>query len=637
MTGQMRTLAVILLAACAPAWAQPGQPGGQLLTGEFDTQWDKPGNAHVRVEAVPSLTHAPPGGEFHVAVRLTIDEGWMFYSPDPGAGKAFRPTAGSVAVESDVLEIGEARWLPDVPHAADIGDGETVINNVYVRETVVYIPATVPAGAAAGEASLSVPVNGQLCSETSFECLRVAETAGAAVQVADTAVANPAWMGPLAAGLADALSEGRLLALHLLQQPIAAFTGAPLSPGAADWAIWTGLSLAVLAGLILNVMPCVLPVIPIRIMSIVEAGQGSRRRFVTLGLAFAGGIVLFFVGLGVVNIVLRLATQELFNWGRHFQFRSFRIGMAMLMVALACNLFGLFNVVVPRRIAAMDSGASARAGGHLGAVGMGLMMAILATPCSFALLMGVLGWASLQAIWVGTLAFLLMGAGMAAPHALLAAFPSLASKLPRPGRWMELLKHGMGFAVLAVAAWLIGTLSENSQVMRVMGFGVLLAMALWVWGAWVRYDAPLGRKLAVRGAAVAAVVLAGVWLLPTPKPLAVNFEPFSEARIVEARRDGHVVLVKFSASWCGSCMIIDRTIYNDPSVARELLDRSVVAMKGDVSNKGAAAEGLLYDHFHSAPPLTVVYPPGDGPAIRLEGEFSHAALTAALDAAGSQQ
>lgn len=264
---------------------------------------------------------------------------------------------------------------------------------------------------------------------------------------------------------------------------------------------------------------------------------------------------------------------------------------------------------------------------------MGLMMAILATPCSFALLMSVLGWAAVKPIWLGTLAFLLMGAGMAAPHALLAAFPSLVAKLPRPGRWMELLKQGMGFAVLAVAAWLIGTLSESSHVMRVMGFGVLLAFALWVWGVWVRYDAPLRRKLAVRGPAVAAVVVAGVWLLPAPKPLAVEFEPFSEARIAEARADGHVVLVKFSASWCGSCMLIDRTIYNDPSVAQELLDRNIVAIKGDVSNKGAAAEGLLYDHFQSAPPLTVVYPPGEGPAIRLEGEFSHADLTAALDRA----
>ncbi len=623
MTRRILFLSILLLTAGA-AWGQ-FQPGRPTFPGAEQPQREAAGNKLIRAELLTSLTQAAPGDKFYIAVKLTIDEGWVFYSPDPGdvaIGAAATGQAGG-------LEIHPPLWQPDGQHSTDMPGGEILVNNVYEHETVVYLPARVLPGAAAGDTTVTVTITGQLCSDTSFQCLPVDKQPVGWVRVGDQSQAAAEWQGELAAGLADALTEDQLRASHS-ELPLAIGQTGP------NWSMWTGLAIALLAGLILNVMPCVLPVVPIRIMSIVEAAGDSRRRFVTLGLAFAAGIVLFFVGLGVVNIVLRLATDELFSWGRHFQLRSFRIGMAMLMVALACNLFGLFNVLVPRRIMAMDSGVSARTGGHMGAVGMGLMMAILATPCSFALLMSLLGWASVKPLWLGTLAIVLMGVGMAAPHVLLAAQPELVGKLPKPGRWMELLKQSMGFAVLLVAAWLIGTLSESTHVMRVTGFGVLLAFALWVWGEWVRYDSPLAKKLAVRGSAVAVVVIAGILLLPAPKPLAVKFEPFSEARIAKAQADGEIVLVKFTATWCTSCMIIDRAIYNDPAVAQELLDLGVVVIKGDVSDKGAPAGKLLYSRLAGAPPLTIIYPPGDGPPIRLPGKFSHDDLTAALQQAAGE-
>ena len=635
MTRRTLTLVITLLAIAGMVSAQFDQPGVPLapwLDGPGGgPQWATAGNEHIRVEVVNSLADVEPGQAFHIAVKLNIGEEWVFYSPDPGSSAGFTPIAGSVVVEADALEIGQALWLADGTHATELGPGEVMVNNVYEGQTVVYVSARVLPGSLPGPQRLTVTIDGQLCSDERFECINVHKNVIAVVRVAAQSTANPNWTGPLAAGLQDAMTADELRARHAARPPAGPAGG--IDEEVAGWTIWTGLSLAVLAGLILNVMPCVLPVIPIRIMSIVEAAQGSRRRFVTLGLAFAFGIVLFFVGLSVVNVILRLATDELFNWGRHFQLMPFRIGLAMLMVALACNLFGVFTVMVPRKIMAMDSGVSARAGGHLGAMGMGVMMAILATPCSFATLMGVLGWASVKPIWLGTLAIVLVGVGMAAPHAMLSAFPSLVNKLPKPGRWMELLKQGMGFAVLAVAAWLIGTLSETSYVMQVACFGVLLAFALWAWGVWVRYDAPLSRKLLIRGGAIVLVAVAGVGLLRPPRPLAVKFEPFSEARIVEARQEGHIVLVKFSATWCISCGIVDRIIYNDPDVQQELIDRGVVAIKGDVTARSAPANRLLYEQLRGAPPLTVIYPPGEGEPIRLRGKFSHADLTAALDQA----
>ncbi len=622
-----RTTLCLLLLVAGVAWAQ-GRPAE--MTAE-PAQWESPGNSYIHVEVVPSLSGAPVGEAFHIAVKLTIDEGWVLYSPDPGATDLFAPLAGEVVGESSQLEFDQALWQMDEQHSADAGDGEIIISNVYQGGTVVYLPARVLSGAG-GEANATITLSGQLCSDASFQCLNVEKTASVTVRVSDAAIDNPAWTGELARGLGEAVSEEQLR-LGRAARSASGSGDSILSQVGPNWSLWTGLAIAVLAGLILNVMPCVLPVIPIRVMSLVDAAHGSRGRFVSLGLAFSGGIVLFFVGLGVVNVVLRLATAGVLSWGRHFQLESFRIALGMLMVALACNLFGLFNVIVPRRLMEMDSGVSARAGGHVGAAGMGLMMAVLATPCSFALLMSVLGWAAVQPIWLGTTAIVLMGGGMAAPHAVLTAFPSLVSKLPKPGRWMELLKQGMGFAILAVAAWLVGTLSETSYVMRVTIFGVTLAFALWMWGAWVRYDAPLGRKLVVRAGALAVVIVAGIFLLPSPAPLAVEFEPFSQARIADAGSEGSIVLVKFSATWCISCKWVDRTIYDNQDVARQLLDLGVVTIKGDVSESNSPANALLYGQLKGAPPLTVIYPPGDGPAIRLEGKFSRADLTAALDRA----
>ena len=151
-----------------------------------------------------------------------------------------------------------------------------------------------------------------------------------------------------------------------------------------QFTVWAGLGLALLAGLILNIMPCVLPVIPLRVLSLVELARQSQRRFVTVGLAFAAGILLFFVALAAINAVLHLAGGSL-NWGQQFQSGPFRVVMAVLMTALAGNLFGVFTVLVPSRVAAIEGGGG-KAQGHLSSLGMGLMMAILATPCSFAIL-----------------------------------------------------------------------------------------------------------------------------------------------------------------------------------------------------------------------------------------------------------
>jgi thiol:disulfide interchange protein len=210
---------------------------------------------------------------------------------------------------------------------------------------------------------------------------------------------------------------------------------------------------------------------------------------------------------------------------------------------------------------------------------------------------------------------------------------------------MELFKQSMGFVMVLVAIWLIGTLSEAVYTIWVMAYATVLAFCLWVWGTWVRYDAPLGRKIAVRGAAAALAVAAGFWMLSAPRPLAVRFEPFDETRIAAARGQGRIVLVDFTANWCLTCKLVEHQVYNDRSVAEELARRNVLVMKGDITTRDLPANRMLFDELKEpGVPVSVVFPPTGGgvtkgnqrPPIRLHGIFSKADLLKALDEAGLQ-
>ncbi len=611
-----------LVLAAAIAAGTLGPAAGLAQSDLFDPlgsgRASLPGPRYLTVSVTPSHTHVTPGQDFHLAVELTVADGWVFYSPAPGGNEDFAPKAASLAVQAGAFCVGEALWPADQPHSTTLGD-RTITNHVYTGRAVAYVPVTAPL-TADGPGEIAVIIDGQVCSDSEFKCIPVLAEARATVTVAPAAVANEAWTDEMAAGLPLAMPAGQLREKDE--------TMAVGATAAGQLATWAGLGLAVLAGLIMNVMPCVLPVIPIRVLSVVELARQSRRRFVTVGLAFALGVASLFIGLAVANVVLRLAAGQVLDWGRHFQSAAFRVGMAMVVTAMAVNLFGVFTVLVPRRLAALEGRQTGQ--GHLASFGMGLMMAILATPCSFAILVLAFAWAQIQPLWLGSLAIVLIGVGMAAPHALLVAFPALVGRLPKPGRWMDLLKQAMGFVLLLVAVWLVGTLSEQTRVAWVTGYAVVLAFCLWMWGTWARYDWPAGKKVVLRLAGVVLAVAAGWWMLRPPRPLAVEFAPFNEQRIAQARNEGQTVLVDFTAAWCLSCKVVDAMIYDNAAVADELAGRGVLAMRGDVTSADAPANEMLYERFKGAPPLTVIFPP-TGPAIRLEGKFSAADLLAALD------
>ena len=295
-----------------------------------------------------------------------------------------------------------------------------------------------------------------------------------------------------------------------------------------SYPVWYALGLALLAGLLLNVMPCVWPVLPLVVLRIGEQGQGKIGRKITMGLAFAIGIILFFACLAAANIILHLFFSTTLQWGDQFRNPVFIIVMALVLVALAMFMFDVFAFVVPASV----SGRTSSGKGYLGTVGMGFLAAVLSTPCSFGILAAAFAWAQVQPLFPATVAILTIGLGMAIPYIILTAIPGLLEKLPKPGRWMDIFKKFVGFVLIAVAVWMI-TIIPQPRRTGVLYFAVILAFCLWMWGGWVGFGSKLRNKIIVRVLAVAFAVIAGFYLLK-PHAKLIDWQSYDAQRIKTA-------------------------------------------------------------------------------------------------------
>ena len=621
MSGSIKGMTcVAAVLVCAVAAAQPLDDLSRRLDSPPLT--DRPAeNFSARV--IVSHETVRPGESFHVAVEMTLAKGVWLYGPAPGP----TPLPLKLAPGESELRVGQALFAPTTTHLTPTGMG-TELNHVYEGKGHAFLPVTAPAGLKPGLHELPVKITGQVCHESGL-CEMVGRDLTATVTIAAATTPGPDWTDRLSQVLSQSKTAEQWAAVLAAGAPAGASVRQAARPPGADLTVAAGVGLALLAGLILNIMPCVLPVIPLRLLSLLGQAGGSRRRFVTLGLAFALGIVLFFAAIAALNVALRLAVEYKLQWGDPFRYPAFVIAMALLLVVLAANMFGVFTVAVPGGVAAIEAGR-----GVLGAVGMGFLMAILATPCSFAILATAFGWAQFQPLWLGTVGILLIGVGMAAPHAVLAAFPGIVSRIPRAGRWSELFRQFVGFVFLLIAAWLVGTQMKEAYPAWVLAYAVVLATCVWIWGTWVGHDAPAGKKWAVRGAAVAIAAGAGLWMLSPPRPLAVAMRPFDAGEIARVRAEGKPVLVKFTASWCLKCKLLDAQIYNDPEVAAALAGRGVVAFEGDVTRSDLPANDMLYGQLaQSGPPVAAIFARGRAEPILLVGSFSREELLAAVDAA----
>lgn len=380
------------------------------------------------------------------------------------------------------------------------------------------------------------------------------------------------------------------------------------------YSVWFALGLALLAGLALNIMPCVWPILPIIVMKIISQAKKDKRTSVTMGLAFCIGILLFFACLAGTNIILQSFYDKTLSWGDHLRNPVIVTALAMLIIVMALFMFGVFTITVPSSIA----GKSGSGKGHAGSVAMGFLAAVLSTPCSFGILTVAFVWAQGQTLPLGTLAIMVIGIGMAVPYAILTSIPGLLKRLPKAGRWMELFKQSLGFVLLIIAVKLIKAVPDVNKV-NVLYFAVVLSFCVWMWSTWVGYGAKLSRKLLVRGIAVVIVILSFRFFFA---PELVDWQDYKADLVSTAKLDEKPVLIKFTADWCTNCEVVDKFVYQRKDIAKLIEKKGVLAIKGNTTDKNQPAT-LALKNVYNEPgvPITILFLPGQKEPIRLRKLF----------------
>jgi thiol:disulfide interchange protein DsbD len=406
---------------------------------------------------------------------------------------------------------------------------------------------------------------------------------------------------------------------------------APPALAGEDLGFAMALVFALAGGLILNLMPCVFPILAMKALGLAGQGGASRRHRVLHALAYAGGVLTFFALIAALLLGLRAGGQSV-GWGFQLQYPPFVALMAYLFVVLGLSLAGA--VTLGARLMGLAAGRPTAGAG--GAFATGALAALVAAPCTAPFMGAALGYATTLA-WPAALAVILtLGLGLALPFVALSLSPALARRLPRPGPWMEGLKQFLAFPMFATAAWLVWVLSVQvgpPGVAAVLAGLVLLALGLW---AWERTRSRSGRwRVLGLGFAWAGLGLA-LYLgltMRAPPPLVKSesggraavlaAEAFSPDRLAEALGEGRPVLVNMTAAWCITCLVNERVALERPAVAEAMARRGVLYLKGDWTRRDPAITAYLAKFERNGVPLYVWYPrPGEPrvlPQILTEG------------------
>lgn len=564
------------------------------------------GEAKAEMELVADRTSYAPGSQARIAARVEIERGWHVNS--------HTPTFEWLIPTELRLELPEGWPEPRVeypPHAMKTFAFEDEPLAVYDGEVVILAHLTVPEGVAGDRARIRGVLAYQACDDR--QCLPPTE-AGADVELTLGGVGQPVdealFEAPRAGDQGEAGAESGVA-------PAGPSGGTDAGPGLAVM-----LLLGVLGGLILNAMPCVLPVLSLKVFGLVKSAGQGRSHVVGGSLATAAGILLSFWGLAAAAAVAKAAGAAV-GWGIQFQNPLFVTFLLVVVVLFCLNLWGLFEIRLPQSLArAAGTGPREGVPGHLAS---GLFATLMATPCSAPFLGTALAFALAQSAGTIFAMFTAVGVGMALPYLALAAFPGAAGLLPKPGPWMDTLRRVMGFLLAGAAVWLLYVLGSQVSLERrawielaLLGVGLLV---------WLRHRAavgPLVRKGAGVGvAALVLVTLAVGWRAGEARALSgegaggglIEWVEFDRERAEELAAGGRLVFVDVTADWCFTCKVNERLVLETRPVADAFGRFGVVPMKADWTNRNDAIAAFLEDHGRYGIPFYLLYRPDTEPHV----------------------
>ncbi|TBV77652.1 protein-disulfide reductase DsbD family protein [Pseudoxanthomonas winnipegensis] len=614
---QTRTLQVAVPAAAASgAGTGLGLPlggaaaGGSTLLG---TQAAVPGATDTAPlpEAQAFAFEASADGGNQLLLRFTPAKGYYLY----------RDRTQLALHGAEGLSLGAPRWPPGKAHR-DEHFGEVT---VYFDQVEVPVPV-IRDRADAAKATLEVTFQGcqtdGICYPPMTRQVALALPAGTVTPPEARAVALAAPVALEAGTAAPAATPPAPAEVPRSTPPPEALARADQGAGGASgWAL--ALVAALLGGLILNVMPCVLPVLSLKALSLAESGRGRARAG---ALAYTAGVLLSFLLVGGVALALR-ATGQALGWGFQLQQPLVTGALAYLMFAVGLSLSGVF--AVGYGLAGVGRGLTER-GGLSGDFFTGVLAVVVASPCTAPFMGSALTFAFAAPVPVALAVFALLGLGLALPFLLIGLVPALAARLPRPGAWMDTLKQVLAFPMYLTAVWMLWVLGKQRGIdavgLALVGL-VVLALGLWAFQR-VRFQtAPLRRGLAVVVLIASLVPLVLLHRLPaasTPAATAAadGIEPYSPQRLDALRKQGQVVFVDMTADWCVTCKANEKAVLSGDDFKQAMQSAGAVLMRGDWTNVDPQITAFLQAHKAVGVPLYVVFPKSGG-----EGEVLPTVLT----------
>lgn len=541
--------------------------------------------------ASAEFTHDAATRRGYLFVTLTLKPGWHVYS-------LTQPEGGPLATQIQLNKSAEFRLLDGFrPDQSPQRKKEPLFDNIMVEshsdEVTWYAPIELAEGAAADQLRIVGKVIAQPCDARS--CLPPQDF---------SFTARLGQGKPLPAVSAEAKGSAGIVWSELLIALLSAFAG----------------------GVILNVMPCVLPVISLKLMSFVQQAGESRTRIFLLNLWYTAGVMAVFL------LLAALAAGASLAWGEQFTMAWFKVALTALVFAMALSFLGVWEIPIPGFAGSGKAGALQAKEGPSGAFFKGVFATILATPCSGPFLGPVFAFLMTQPPVVIYLVFGAVGLGMASPYLVIGLFPSLIRAIPRPGAWMEVFKNLMGFVLLATVVYLFSTLMPN-YVVPTLTLLTGIGFACWLVGRTPLTVGPRGRAMAWAGGMAGAVlsgVLAFVVLLQDPK---IPWQPFTPQALAAARAEGKTVMVDFTANWCLTCKWNLKFAIDRPRV-RELIERNrVVPMLADWTDRSEMIKQQLNELGKNSIPLLVIWPPEGEPIVKPD-LLTESQVIEALSAAG---
>ena len=401
-----------------------------------------------------------------------------------------------------------------------------------------------------------------------------------------------------------------------VRNKLAAAAG-PLAPGdGIGGGTLAALAFAFVGGLLLNLMPCVFPVLGIKVMGFVEHAHGEARAMRLQGVIFSVGVLVSFLVLAGLMLALRAGGTQL-GWGFQLQSPVVVMLLAALFFVLALNLSGVFEWGAFAQ--SMTSSVSAQ-GRHADAFLSGVLATVVATPCTAPFMGAAVGYTLTQSTALSLAVFAMLGLGMAMPVLALALFPSLLRRLPKPGAWMETFKQLLAFPLYATVAWLawvLGAQADLDAVFALLLGLVFIAMGAWMYGRWEQAKGPWRSAVAI---ILSALGLAVAWPGTASKPAAgapiarpgeLPWQAWSPEKVRSLTASGKPVFVDFTAAWCVTCQVNKRISLHNPAVVKAFAARGVVPLKADWTRQDPRITSALAELGRIAVPVYALYPPGE--------------------------